>query len=78
MQKNSDNFSMQDALRLAQSEKGQQLFAMQKAQNGDAMNKAMEQADTGNYDQVKDTLSALLSSPQLRAMLEQLGGQSHE
>jgi hypothetical protein len=78
MQKNSDNFSMQDALRLAQSEKGQQLFAMLKAQNGDAMNKAMEQAATGNYDQVKDTLSALLSSPQLRAMLEQLGGQSHE
>jgi hypothetical protein len=78
MQKNSDNFSMQDALRLAQSDKGQQLFAMLKAQNGDAMNKAMEQAATGNYDQVKDTLSALLSSPQLRAMLEQLGGQSHE
>ena len=78
MQKNSENFSMQDALRLAQSEKGQQLFAMLKAQNGDAMNKAMEQAATGNYDQVKDTLSALLSSPQLRAMLEQLGGQSHE
>ena len=62
MQKNSDNFSMQDALRLAQSEKGQQLFAMLKAQNGDAMNKAMEQAATGNYDQVKDTLSALLAS----------------
>jgi hypothetical protein len=78
MQKNSENFSMQDALRLAQSEKGQQLFAMLKAQNGDAMNKAMEQAATGSYDQVKDTLSALLSSPQLRAMLEQLGGQSHE
>ena len=28
MQKNSDNFSMQDALRLAKSDAGQQLFAM--------------------------------------------------
>lgn len=78
MQKNSDNFSMQDALRLAQSETGQQLFAMLKAQNGDAVTQAMNQAASGDYDQAKQTLSALLSSPQIRAMLEQLGRQNNE
>ena len=78
MQKNSDNFSIQDAMRLAQSDTGQQLFAMLKAQNGSAVEQAMEQASKGDYDQVKQTLSSLLSSPQIRAMLEQLGRQNNE
>lgn len=78
MQKNSDNFSMQDAMRLAQSEAGQQLFALLKSQNSDAVNQAMEQAASGDYSQVKKTLSSLLSSPQVRAMLEQMGRQEHE
>ena len=78
MQKNSDNLSMQDALRLAQSEAGQQLFAMLRAQNGEIMDQAMEQAAAGDYSQVKNTLSSLLASPQIKAMLEQLGRQNHE
>lgn len=77
MQKNSDNFSMQDALRLAQSEEGQQLFTLLRTQNGEAVSKAMEQAATGDYTQAKQTLSALLSSPQVRAMLEQMGRQNN-
>ena len=78
MQKNSNNFSIEDAMRLAQSDAGQQLFAMLKAQNSDAVGNAMEQAASGNYDQVKQTLSTLLSSPQIKAMLEQLGRQNNE
>lgn len=78
MQKNSDNFSIQDAMRLAQSETGQRLFAMLKEQNGGAVDHAMAQAAAGDYDQVKQTLSTLLSSPQIRAMLEQLGRQNNE
>jgi hypothetical protein len=78
MQKNSDNFSMQDALRLAKSDAGQQLFAMLRSKDSDTLNKAMEQAESGNYEQVKKTLSSLLDSPELRAMLEQLGGMRNE
>lgn len=74
MQKNSDNFSTQDALRLAQSDAGQRLFALLKAQNGAQLNQAMEQAAAGNYEQAKQTMSALLASPQVRAILEQLRG----
>lgn len=77
MQKNSDNFSMQDALRLAQSEAGQQLFALLRAQNGEAVTQAMNQAAVGDYAQAKQTLSALLASPQVRAMLEQMGRQNN-
>ena len=78
MHKNSDNFSIQDAMRLAKSDTGQQLFAMLKEQNGGAVDQAMEQAAAGDFDQVKQTLSELLSSPQLRAMLEQIGRQNNE
>ena len=78
MQKKSDNLSMQEALRLAKSEAGQQLFTTLRSQNGAAMERAMEQAAAGDYTQVKDTLASLLSSPEIKAMLEQLGRQSHE
>lgn len=78
MQKNSDNISMQEALRLAKSDAGKQLFAALKAQNGQAMDRAMAQAAAGDYSQVKETLSSLLASPEIKAMLEQIGGQSHE
>ena len=78
MQKKSDDFSMQEALRLARSEAGQQLYAMLQAQNGDAVTKAMTEATSGDYTAAKQTLSALLSSPQVKAMLEQLGRQEHE
>ena len=78
MQKKSDDFSMQEALRLARSETGQQLYAMLQSQNSDAVTKAMSEAASGDYSAAKQTLSSLLSAPQVRAMLEQLGRQSHE
>lgn len=78
MQKNSDNLSIQEALRLAKSDVGQQLFAALRKQNGTAIDAAMEQAAAGDYTQVKDTLSSLLASPEVKAMLEQMGRQSHE
>lgn len=78
MQKNSDNLSMQEALRLAKSEAGQQLFAALRAKNGATMDRAMEQAAAGDYSQVRDTLSSLLASPEVKAMLEQMGRQTNE
>lgn len=78
MQKNSDNLSIQEALRLAKSDAGQQLFAALRKQNGTAIDAAMEQAAAGDYTQMKDTLSSLLASPEVKAMLEQMGRQSHE
>ena len=78
MNKNSENFYMQEAMRLAQSEAGQQLFAMLREQNGTAIDQAMTMAAAGDYTQVKQTLSSLLSSPQVRAMLEQMGRKPNE
>ncbi len=74
MPKNSDQFSMQDAKRLANSEAGQQLLALLKSQNSGQLQQAMEQAAAGDYAQVKQTLSTLLESEQVRELLRRLGG----
>jgi len=72
MQKNSQNFSMQEALRLANSDAGQQLLALLKQSGGEQLQQAMAQASSGDYTAVKDTLAPLLSSPQMQALLKQL------
>lgn len=78
MQKNSDNFSMQDAMRLAKSDAGQQLMAMLQAQNSDSLKQAMVQASRGDYDKLKQTLGPLLASAEAQKLLAQLGRKSNE
>ena len=77
MQKNSDNFSMQDALRLANSDAGQQLLALLKQEHGTQLQRAIDQAGAGEYEQVQKTLGSFLSSPQPQELLRQLGGNQH-
>lgn len=74
MSKKSDEFSMNDAMRLAKSPAGQQLFAALQAQNADTLQQAMDQAAAGDYEQVKKTMSALLQDPKMQAFLRRLGG----
>ena len=71
MRKNSDNFSMEDAMRLASTRQGQQLIAMAKQVGGDSLQKA---ASAGDTEAVKAALGPLLASPQFRALVEELEG----
>lgn len=74
MQKNSDNFSMQDALRLANSPAGQQLLALLQQANPEALSKAKTQASSGDFSQIAETLAPLLASKDVKKLLQQLGG----
>lgn len=67
-------FSMQDAMRLAGTPAGQQLIRLLRQQNGTDLNAAMANAAKGNYDDARQALSSLLSSPEIQALLKQLGG----
>jgi hypothetical protein len=78
MQKNSDNFSMQEAMRLAKSDAGQQLMAMLQAQNSDSLKQAMVQASKGDFDKLKQTLAPLLASVEAQKLLSQLGRKTDE
>ena len=74
MRKNSDDFSINDAMKLAQTPAGKQLFAQLQAQNAAALEQAMAQAANGDYEKVKLTMSALLKDPTIQALLRQMGG----
>ena len=73
MEKNFQNFSVQEAMKLAKSDAGKQLIALLQQQNGAQIQNAMEQANSGNIEQAKQTLSNILDNPQARALLQQLG-----
>ena len=78
MQKNPEKFSMQEALRLAQSDVGQQLLAHLNQRNDDAVHNAMEQASSGNYEGASRALSSVLNDPEIKKLIEQLGGMRRE
>ena len=73
MLKNSGNFSMQEALRLSNSDAGQRLLAILKQSDSTQMHQAMDQVSAGNYDDAQKTLSSLLNSPEIQALLKELG-----
>ena len=72
MQKNSSQFSMQDALRLANSDAGQRLLAILKQSDGQQLSKAMDSAATGDYRSAAQALSSLLEREDVRKLLKQL------
>ena len=74
MQKNSNDFSMQEATRLARSPAGQQLLSKICQSNSAQMDEALQQFQAGNYDQAKQLLAPLLSSPELQELIRKLGG----
>lgn len=78
MEKNFNNFSVQEAMKLANSEAGQQLLALLRQKNSQELEQAMANAAAGDYSQAKKSINQMLSNPQARALLEQLGRSGHE
>ena len=74
MQKNSQNFSMQEALRLANSDAGQKLLALLQQTDSVKLKQAADQAAAGNYENAKETLSAFLESEDIKKLIQQLEG----
>lgn len=72
MEKNSQNFSMQEALRLAQSDAGQQLLALLQRQDQGSLQQAARSAADGDYRSARETLAALLASREAQSLLKQL------
>ena len=77
MEKKSQDFSMEDALQLANSPAGQQLMAMLQRQDKHAMKQAAAAASAGNYQQASEALKEFLSSPETKKLLKELGGNPH-
>ena len=73
-----DNFSIGYAKRLAQTETGQKLVALLQSQNKQQLQTAMNQASSGDYEQLKKTLGTFMASPEAQALLRQLENSQHE
>ena len=65
-----NGISMAEAMKLAQSDAGKNMFAQLQKSHGSTLQAAMEQAQAGNMEQVRQTLSALLSSPEGQALMD--------
>lgn len=74
MDKISDNFSHEDILRIAHSPAGQQLIALMRQKGGRELQDAIQQASGGDYGKAKASINQILSTPEAKALLEQLGG----
>ncbi len=74
MQKNSQNFSMQEALRLANSDAGQRLLAILKQSDSHQLQQAMDQVNAGNFESAQKALSSLMASQEVKDLLKELGG----
>ena len=73
MQKNSQDFSMQEALRLAKSPAGQQLLAMLRSADSSKLDQAAAEASAGDFAKASKTLNQLLSSPEIKHFLDEIG-----
>ena len=74
MEKNFQDFSMQEALRLAQTPAGQRLLTMLQQQYGEQLRQVINQAAAGHYEEVQRKMTDLLSNPEAQSLLNQMRG----
>ena len=74
MDNNSKSFSMQDAMKLANTPTGKQLLNQLQKSNPKELEQAMTQAAQGDYSNLSQTLKPLLASQEIQKLLKQLGG----
>ena len=74
MEKKSQDFSINEAQRLAKTPEGQKRIAILQLQDPEQLQKAIDRAASGNYKEAGTILQSLLSSPEAQKLMQQLGG----
>lgn len=77
MEKKYDGFSMQEAMRMAQSDAGQQLLHILQQNHSNAAKVALDRAKAGDMQQAQQALQAFLADPQTQALLRKLKEDPH-
>lgn len=68
----NNEHAIQEAMRIAKSSTGQQLLRMLQQSNQESLNRVLQSAASGNYDQAKLILNEILSDPQAKEILKKL------
>lgn len=71
--RNGNEGSMQEILRFAQSSEGKKLIQSLQQKGGEELQHAVTKASSGDYSQARQTITALLDTPEAKRLLEQLG-----
>ena len=71
--KHPGEFSLSDAIRMANSPAGQRLLQLLRESGGDELQQAAAKASEGDYSQAKKALASLLENPEAKKLLEQMG-----
>ncbi len=77
MQKNDNSFSMQEAMKLANSPAGKQLIGLLQQADPQAVQKAMNLAASGDYDKIPQVLSSLKEMDEVKKLMKDMGGGSN-
>ena len=64
---------MDELRRIANTDAGRQLVKYLQKHQGSALKSAVREASAGNYSEAKELAKSLLSSPEARELLRQLG-----
>ena len=72
MQKNSEDFSVQEAMRLAKTPAGQQLIALLQQEKGDKLQDIIRLARTGNMQAAGNALQQILSSSDAQKLVKKM------
>ena len=73
MDEKSQKALMQEAMRIAASPQGKQLLSMLNQNSTGQLQKAMDSYRSGNIGEAKKILEQVLSSPQGKKIVEQMG-----
>lgn len=72
MQKNSEDFSVQEAMRLAKTPAGQQLIALLQQEKGDKLQDIIRLAQAGNMQAAGNALQQILSSSDAQKLVKKM------
>jgi hypothetical protein len=72
MQNNQE--AIRKAREIARTAEGQQLMKLLQSTGGAELQAAMDRAAAGDYTAAKKALSGILSNPEARRLLQQMGG----
>ena len=77
MQKKSEDFSVQEAMRLAKTPAGQQLLAILKQEKGDKLQAIIRLAQEGNMQAAGNALQDVLSSSNAQNLIKEMEENKH-
>ena len=74
MEKKSQDFSIKEAQRLSATPEGQRLMQLLHQQDAAQLQKVMDAAGSGKYQEARKMLSSFFAAPEVQQLIRQLGG----